>query len=187
MSGTPSAGPDLARYRDYLLLLARSQLDPRLQPKLDASDVVQQTLLEAHRCAGQFRGTTSGELAAWLRQILARNLANAVRDLNRQKRDASREQSLEQLIEASSARLEAWLAGPSSSPAEVAERNEEVLRLATALAELPEPQRVAVELRHLRGWSLNEIAASMERSPAAVAGLLHRGLAALRARLQGQP
>jgi RNA polymerase sigma-70 factor (ECF subfamily) len=176
---------DLPRYRDYLLLLARAQLDPRLRPKLGASDVVQLTLLEAHRCAGQFRGTTSGEVAAWLRQILARNLANAARDLGRRKRDVGREQSLEQMIEASSARLEAWLAGPASSPGEVAERNEEVLRLATALAALPEPQREAVELRHLRGWSLNDIAGHMHRTPAAVAGLLHRGMTALRAVLQG--
>src|SRR4051812_23796972 len=94
---------DLARYRDYLQLLARAQLDPRLRPRLDASDAVQQTLLEAHRCAGQFRGTTSGEVAAWLRQILARNLANAARDLGRQKRDVAREQSLEASLDASSA------------------------------------------------------------------------------------
>jgi RNA polymerase sigma-70 factor (ECF subfamily) len=175
---------DLLRYRDYLLLLARAQLNLRLGAKLDASDVVQQTLLEAHRNAAQFRGTTSGEVAAWLRQILARNLANAARDLSRHKRDVGREQSLQQMVEASSARLEACLAGPASSPDEVAQRNEDLLRLATALAELPGPQREAVELRHLRGWSLKDIAAHLRRTPAAVAGLLHRGMAALRVTLR---
>jgi RNA polymerase sigma-70 factor (ECF subfamily) len=66
-----------------LLLLAQVHLDRRLLGKLDASDVVQQTLLEAHQGLAQFRGRTVGEQAAWLRQILARNLANAVRDMGR--------------------------------------------------------------------------------------------------------
>jgi RNA polymerase sigma-70 factor (ECF subfamily) len=180
------AGAELpvARYRNYLLLLARAQLDPRLQGKLDASDIVQQSLLEAHACSGQFRGTTSGELAAWLRRILARNMANVVRDLGRAKRDLAREQSLEGALEASSARLQAWLAAEQSSPSQQAEEGERLLRLAEALAQLPEAQRQAVELRHLQGWSLNDIAARMERTPGAVAGLLHRGLLQLRTLLQ---
>jgi RNA polymerase sigma-70 factor (ECF subfamily) len=177
---------DLTRFRDYLRLLARAQLGPRLQAKLDPSDVVQQTLLEAHRDLAQFRGTTSGELAAWLRRILARNLANAARDLGRDKRDVSREQSLQALIEASSARLEAWLAADGPSPSESAGRHEQAARLAAALATLPEPQRLAVELRHLHGWTLNDIAEHLEKSPAAVAGLLHRGLERLRTLLDEQ-
>src|SRR5437660_8973435 len=100
----------LERFRDYLRLLARLQLDPRLQGKLDASDLVQQTLLKAHQARGQFRGRTFAEQAAWLRQILANTLANAVRDLARAKRDVGRERSLEDGLADSSARLEAWLA-----------------------------------------------------------------------------
>ena len=142
---------DLARFRDYLRLLARAQLDPRLRAKLDPSDVVQQTMLEAHRDLRQFQGTTSGELAAWLQRILARNLANAARDLGRDKRDVRREQSLQGLVEASSARLEAWLASALPSPSQQAGNNELALRLADALATLPEAQRDAVELRHLNG------------------------------------
>src|SRR5687768_12300894 len=91
--------PDLERFRSYLLLLARAQLDPRLQPKLGGSDVVQQTLLEAYRDANQFQGTDSAQLAAWLRQILARNLLNVARDFDRHKRDVHREQSLERSLE----------------------------------------------------------------------------------------
>src|SRR5262245_24453173 len=117
---------ELERFRDYLRLLARLQLDPRWRAKLDPSDLVQQTLLQAHEACDQFRGRTAAEQAAWLRQILARVLANAVRDLGRAKRDAGRERSLEAALEQSSARLEAWLAAEQSSPSETVERNEQL-------------------------------------------------------------
>jgi len=172
------------RFREYLRLLARLQLDPRWQAKLDPSDIVQQTLLQAHEGRDQFRGKTAAEQAAWLRQILTRVLANAVRDLGRAKRDAGRERSLEAALEQSSARLEAWLAAEQSSPSESVERNEQLLRLAGALAQLPEDQRQAVALHHLQGWSLAEVARHLGRSEGAVAGLLHRGFKSLRALLQ---
>jgi RNA polymerase sigma-70 factor (ECF subfamily) len=175
----------LERYRTYLRLLARAHLRSQLRGRLDDSDVVQQTLLEAHRHAGQYRGTTSGELAAWLRQILARQLANALRDETRQRRDVRRQRSLEEAVEQSSARLEQWLAAEQSSPSQHVERDEQLLRLAGALPELPEGQREAVEMRYLHGLSLQEIAEQLGRTPEAVAGLLHRGLEALRRRLEG--
>src|SRR6516165_5078234 len=93
-AGGEPEGQDLERFREYLLLLARLQLDPRWQAKLDPSDLVQQTLLQAHQAWDQFRGHTAAERAAWLRQILARVLSNAVRDLTRAKRDLGRERSL---------------------------------------------------------------------------------------------
>jgi RNA polymerase sigma-70 factor (ECF subfamily) len=174
----------LKRFRPYLRLLAQLHLDPQLRGKLDASDVVQQTLLEAHLGLGQFRGEGDQALAAWLRQILARNLANAVRDYHRAKRDVARERSLEAAVEESSARLEAWLVAEQPSPSEHAIRNEQVLRLAEALLALPESQREVVVLRHWQGWSLDAISKHLGRSPAAVAGLLHRGLKQLRCALQ---
>jgi RNA polymerase sigma-70 factor (ECF subfamily) len=176
--------PLLDEYRDYLLLLARSRLDPRLRGRLDPSDIVQQTLLEAHRAAEQFRGRTDAERAGWLRQILARNLANAVRDHTRDRRDVNRERSLQASLDESSARLEAFLAADQSSPSKRADRDEQLRRLASALAGLPDGQREAVELRHLQGWPLADIAARLGRSPSAVAGLLHRGLAQLRTVLE---
>jgi RNA polymerase sigma-70 factor (ECF subfamily) len=176
--------PPLDEYRAYLLLLARARLDPRLRGRLAPSDVVQQTLLEAHRDAAQFHGHTDVEQAAWLRQILARNLANAVRDHTRDRRDVHRERSLQAALDHSSARLEAFLAIDQSSPSQHADRDEQLRRLATALATLPDDQRDAVELRHLHGLPLAQIAVRLERSPAAVAGLLHRGLARLRTVLE---
>src|SRR5262245_58911706 len=177
-------GDALERFRDYLRLLARLQLDPRLRGKLDASDVVQQTLLEATKSLEGFRGRPPAQQAAWLRQILARNLANLVRDFAAAKRDVAREQALDAVVSASSVRLNAWLAAEESTPSEQAERGEQIVRLAQALAALPEAQREAVTLRHCHGWSLADISRHLGRSPAAVAGLLHRGLAELRARMQ---
>src|SRR5205823_11120070 len=115
-------GLALERFRDYLLLLARAQLGDRLRGKLDPSDVVQQTLLDAHRQRGQFRGGTPAEMAAWLRRMLACNLADALRALGRQKRDAGRERSLEAALDESSGRLEAWLVAAGSSPSQHAQR-----------------------------------------------------------------
>jgi len=174
----------LERFRSYLHLLARLHLDPRLRGKLDASDVVQQTLLHAHQARDQFRGQTEGEQAAWLRQILARNLAHAVRDFGRDKRDPAREQAPEAALDASSARLEAWLAAEQSSPSQRAERKEQAVVLAAELEQLPEAQREAVVLHYFQGCTVADIGRQLNRSPEAVAGLLHRGLKQLRAHLR---
>src|SRR5262245_53259475 len=80
-------GPDLERFRTYLSLLARLQLDPRWGRLLDPSDLVQQTLLRAHRNRDQCRGTTDEQRAAWLRAILAHELADAVRKSGRRGED----------------------------------------------------------------------------------------------------
>jgi RNA polymerase sigma-70 factor (ECF subfamily) len=176
-------GPNLERFRQYLCLLARVQLAPRLQSKLDASDVVQQTLLEAYQKRDQFRGHREGEWLAWLRQILAHNLADALRAFGQAKRNVARECSLEEALVQSSVRLESWLAAEQSSPSQHAQRQERAVRLADALAALPEAQRQALELRYWQGWSLAEIGQHLGRSHEAVAGLLKRGLQQLRTQL----
>jgi RNA polymerase sigma-70 factor (ECF subfamily) len=185
--GLAPEGPGLAleRFRDYLRLLARLQIDARLQGKLDASDLVQQTLLKAHQARDQFRGHSVAEQAAWLRQILARTLANAVRDLARAKRDITLERSLEAALQDSSARLEAWLVSNEAPPSQQAERNEQLLQLADKLASLPEVQREVLLLRHCQGWSLADIGQHLGRSRAAVASLLRRGLKQLREHMRG--
>ena len=168
------------RFRSYLAALARINLDPRLQSKLDPSDVVQQTLLHAHRALRDFRGSTDAEMAAWLRQILARNLAHAARDFQRGKRNIARERALAEAVDQSSARLENWLAAEQSSPSQRASRNEQLLQVCSALEKLPDDQRQAVELHYWQGCTCAEVAERMERTPAAVAGLLKRGLKQLR-------
>lgn len=172
------------RWRDYLLLLARVQVDPRLGARLDLSGVVQQTLLEAFQKQPRFTPENAAQQAAWLRQILAHNLADELRKLHAAKRDLARERSLEAALDASSARLDAWLAADQSSPSRRAERNEQAVGLAAALARLPEAQREALVLQHWHGWSLAQIGEHLGRSKAAVAGLIKRGLQQLRNQLQ---
>jgi RNA polymerase sigma-70 factor (ECF subfamily) len=180
----PAPGLPLERFRQYLVLLARAQLGPQVQGKVDASDVVQQTLLEAHQKRAQFRGAGPGQLLAWLRRLLACTLADTLRTLGRAKRDPARERSLEAALDQSAERLAAWLIAEQSSPSEQADRNEQVARLADALATLPEPQREALVLRHCHGWSVADIGRQLGRTPLAVAGLLKRGSRQLRALLQ---
>jgi RNA polymerase sigma-70 factor (ECF subfamily) len=185
MSGSPKGETrNLEDYRDYLHLLGQLQLDRRLQGKIDLSGVVQQTLLEAHQADSKFSFRENDRLAAWLRQILANNLADEIRKLRTAKRDVQRERSLEAAIEHSSLRLEAWLAADQSSPSVHVQREEQAVRLSAALARLPDAQREALVMRHLRGLSLAEIAEHLGRSHDAVAGLLKRGLAQLRRDLQ---
>src|SRR5437763_1330226 len=91
----PEPGWSPERYRAYLHLLARQQMSEQLQSKCDSSDLVQQTLLQAHQNLGQFRGRTEAELKAWLRKILANTLKNTLEELGSQKRNLSRERPLE--------------------------------------------------------------------------------------------
>jgi RNA polymerase sigma-70 factor, ECF subfamily len=177
----------LESYRDYLRLLARLELHPRLRARLDPSDIVQQTLLQAHQALDQFRGEGDSALAAWLRQILARNLAMALRDHARAKRDVRREKDLQAALDRSSARLESWLAADQTSPSLKAERNEQLLRMANALAALPSDQRDAVTLHFLNGLSLAEVGTRLGRSQAAAVGLIQRGLKAMRRDLGAEP
>lgn len=186
MEKPPSIGSKLECFRAYLHLLARGKVDPRLHAKLDISGVVQQTLLEAFQ-AMQPEGGAQSIKAAWLRQILTNNLRDEIRKLRGARRDVAREQSLEAGLEESSARLEALIAAPQSSPSQKAQANEQALKLAEALAQLPEAQREAIVLQHWHGWSLAQIAAHLDRTPAAVAGLLHRGLKQLRKSLDSDP
>jgi RNA polymerase sigma-70 factor (ECF subfamily) len=168
------------RFRSYLKLLATMQFDHRFRSKLDPSDVVQQTLFQAYRALGDFRGTTDAEMAAWLRKILSRNLLHVVRDYGRDKRDMRQERSLHQSLEASSARLEAWTIADQPSPSQYAQQNERLLAICAALEGLPDAQREAIRLHYLQDCSLAEVSQLLDRTPAAVAGLLKRGLKRLR-------
>jgi RNA polymerase sigma-70 factor (ECF subfamily) len=175
-------GRHLNGFREYLRLLARLQLRPNLAGKIDLSGIVQQTLLEAYQAAERFPRDAARQ-AAWLRRALANNLTDEIRKLGPRAKDRVEEQSLQQALEASSARLEAWLAREESTPLRKAVRSEQLARLAEALLRLPDNQRQAVELHHLQRLSLDAVGRRLGRSREAVAGLVFRGLKTLRALL----
>jgi RNA polymerase sigma-70 factor (ECF subfamily) len=177
----PSLEPH--RFRDYLLSRTRARLARGASWKLEASDIVQATLLEAHQKRDQFRGRSEAEMAGWLHQLLACTLKDAARAWRRARRDTTRERPLGAAPSESSARPGDLLASSQSTPSKAAGRREDEVRLAWALNQLLEAQREALVLRHLRGFSIEEVARELDRTPAAVGGLLRRGLRQLRSLL----
>lgn len=173
------------RYRNYLLVLARMQLrsSDMLRGKISASDIVQEALMKAHESLPKFRGATEAEMLAWLRAILATKFADSVKHFLRRKRDAALEESIRETLDGSAVRLKE-LASKQSSPSQHVLRREREAILAETLEALPEDQATAISLRYLAGCSVEEVAAAMQRSGPAVAGLLRRGLKELRERLR---
>jgi RNA polymerase sigma-70 factor (ECF subfamily) len=168
-------------YRSYLVTLARPQIHRRLQGKVDASDLAQESLLEAHRCFTQFRGTSTPEFAGWLRSILAHRLARHLRHFfDAQARDAKLEHSLVDELDNASSILDGGLADQGDSPSEIAVARESNLMIADALESLPEDYRQVIFLRHFEGLSFAQVAESMHRSVDSVEKLWMRALARLR-------
>jgi RNA polymerase sigma-70 factor (ECF subfamily) len=176
----------LELYRNYLGLLARYQVGKRLQSKVDDSDLIQETFLEAHRDFGQFRGSTEAELISWLRRILATNIANLVQHYQgTRRRDVRLERELIVGLDQSSCALERSLIAKQSSPTEHAARRDQAVLLADALAELPEDYRQVLVLRHLEELSFADVAERMGRTVFSVKNLWARALARLRRSLGG--
>jgi RNA polymerase sigma-70 factor (ECF subfamily) len=180
---TSRSGENWERFREFVTLLARLQADTRWQGKLDLSGVVQQTLLEAFQAGAPLAGASDAQKAAWLKQALAHNLADEVRKLKTARRDAGRERSLEAALNDSMSHLERLLPATLSTPSRQLLHEEGLLQLAEALAALPDEQRQVIELHHLRGQPLAEVAEALGITKPAVAGLLHRGMKKLRQRM----
>jgi RNA polymerase sigma-70 factor (ECF subfamily) len=176
----------LELYRRYLALLARVQIGQRLQGKVDASDLVQETFLDAHRHFARFRGTTEAQFVHWLRQILAAKLADLLRRyLGAQGRDVRLERDIGDALDRSSALLDRGLVAPEPSPSQQAARREQAVLLADALGELPDDYREVLVLRHLEGLTFPQVAARMDRTLDSVEKLWLRALARLRQQLGG--
>ena len=171
------------RFRPYLRLLASSRMPLAFRRRLDASDIVQQTLMEAHRCRDQCRGTQDAELAGWLRQMLLHNLVDALRAATYQMRDVHLEQPLD-AMDHSGCRAESWLASEQTSPSQHVMRDEQLLEMSLAIADLPDDQQLAIVLHHLQGCKLKEVAEHLGRSETAAAGLISRGMKTLRRRMK---
>jgi RNA polymerase sigma-70 factor, ECF subfamily len=172
----------LEEYRAYLKVLAKRYLNDRVRGRVDENDMVQITFLEAQRDLPNFRGTQVEELLGWLRNILRNNISSAhQRHLYTQKRSAGRETS-RQPTDSGPSYVE-MAAADTSSPSQRVMRDEAAVFLATCLEDLPETQREALRLRYVEGRSLKEIAETMNKSEMAAAGLLKRGLQALRTKM----
>lgn len=171
--------------RSYLAVLARAQVESWLRAKVDASDIVQQTLLEAHRDFDRFTGETTGQWLAWLRRMLAHNAADFVRHYRgAEKRQARREVSLAPPPDAT----RSWAAWEPSaddpSPSQQAIAHDEELALAAAIASLPADYAEVIMLRNLQRMPFDEVAARMHRSRPAAQMLWMRAMKQLEARLQ---
>jgi RNA polymerase sigma-70 factor (ECF subfamily) len=167
--------PNLERHRESLLLWAKCQMPDWLRAKLDPTDLVQQTLLEAHTSGEKLAKLTDPEILAYLRRVLTNNLIDAERKFGKSRNDVSPDAFAE-----SSMRMLDWIEAKHTSPSERADRNERFTRLATALSELPDAQRMAVEMRYLQKRTIADIAKRMNRTEGAVSQLLHRAVTELR-------
>jgi RNA polymerase sigma-70 factor (ECF subfamily) len=171
----------LARYTNYLTVLARVEIGQRLQGKLDPADLVQDIFLEAHRHFPVFRGATEVEFSAWIRQILAGVLANTLRRyFGTQARDPRLEQELWAGVNRSSCMLAGQLGSPGTSPSNAASQREQAVLLADALVKLPNDYHEVILLRHLEALPFAEVATRMKRSVDSVEKLWMRALAKLR-------
>lgn len=166
--------------RNYVGVLAQAQLESWLRAKADASDLVQQTFLDAYQAFGQFRGATEGEWLAWLRQILAHNAADFVRHYHvAEKRRVGKEVRLGPADSAASVPgLEP--PAPGETPSQILLRKERELQLADALAQLPTDYAEVIRLRNLLRLPFEEVARRMDRSCPAVQMLWTRALRKLR-------
>jgi RNA polymerase sigma-70 factor (ECF subfamily) len=181
-------GPLLEVYRHYVALLVRLQLGKRLQAKLDVEDVVQETFLEVHRAIGRFRGDSTQEFLAWLRQIVSAVLSNQLRRFyGTKRRDVRLEKALSDDIDRSSRHLELGLVAPGSSPSHQASRRETAVRLADALESLPRDYREVIILRQLEDLPFPEVSRRMGRSLDSVKNLWVRALVRLRRGMDDEP
>jgi RNA polymerase sigma-70 factor (ECF subfamily) len=180
-------GALLEIYRNYLKLVARSLIGAALRVKLEPSDLVQETFLKAHREFTQFAGRSEPELAAWLRRILVRSLANQVKHHRRLVRNHLRQESLEEHLDRSSRSIQMALASSISSPSEQASRREQAVLLADALDLLPDDYREAFIRRTLEHVPFPAIAEEMGRSAGAVRMLWVRAVKRLTQLLEEIP
>ena len=169
----------LMDYRPYLHLLAKRGLDSAIHARVDASDIVQQTCLEACRDFSEFRGGNEPAFIAWIKRILHNNVAESVhRHITAQKRSVRRERQVTPQNDSHASPV--YVDRVQSSPSQRVMRGEMMVELASKLDNLPDTQSEALRLRYLEGMALADISERMNKSQMAVAGLLKRGLRQLR-------
>ena len=176
-------GPLLDLFRNYLKLIAQTQISPKLKIRVDPSDIVQETFLDAHRDFAGFKGETEAELIAWLRKILVRNICDQAKRHGAQRRDMRREQSLEAAINQSSIRLAQAFGDDMATPSKQAIRREQAVLVADAIAQLPEIQQKVITMRQIHRVPFDEIGAKLDKSSAAVRMIWLRSLESLKKKI----
>ena len=175
-----SLGELLQWYASYLTILATTQLDRRLRRRVNPSDLVQETMLAAHRDFAAFRGASQPEMLGWLRKILINTMHRTfATHVKAGKRDIRREVSIDRIssqMEESACNLASILPGKAASPSEPMRSRERAVDLANQLNQLPSQYRDVIVFRVLQGLSFDEIAHRMDRSSGAVRMLWLRAL-----------
>jgi RNA polymerase sigma-70 factor (ECF subfamily) len=182
MTNSRTIAVEFEQYRESLCAIGRNRLRGRVVSKVDIPGVVQETFLEAHQQADNWRNNDPRVRAAWIHRAFNNNLVDEIRRFRRQSRDVARERSIDDETRDRASAIS--LVASEPSPDEVAVRREHTTHLSAALQRLPDVQRQAVELHHLRGLTLTEVAKKLNRTKGAVAGLIYRGLQRLRVLLQ---
>jgi RNA polymerase sigma-70 factor (ECF subfamily) len=178
----------LEHYRPYLRLLAKLQVATRLKKEIDASDVVQETFLDAARDFQQFRGASEPELIAWLKRLLAANVADAHRRfLGTRKRNVLQESQVQELLDQSSALIDQRIIDRNGSPSSLAARSEQAIRLAAALERLPPAYHDVILLHHFHGFEFQQVAEQLGRTLHSVKNLWLRALVALKEQMGETP
>jgi len=174
----------IAPLRPWMMMIARREIPDELRDQVDASDIVQQALLDAWRGESKFRGNTHAQRLAWLRVILRRVILQNHRNLfATQKRGLGAERTMADAVARSSLRIEQLAIGREPAPDEAVDGDEQSLLVAAALERLPDDQRRVIEMRHFDHQSYDEIATALDRSPAAIRMLWVRALVQLRREL----
>ncbi len=171
-------GELLDRFRGFLEVLSARQMDVRLGGRIDPCDVVHETYVAALRSFHQFQGQRQGEFLAWLRTVHDHVVQNLAR-----RHIVAKKRSVKSESPSANSHLQQLAVILDSTPSGKMMRGELIMKLVLALDTLPEDQREAVRLRYCESLPLEQIAQQMERSTQSIAGLLKRGLQALRARM----
>jgi RNA polymerase sigma-70 factor, ECF subfamily len=173
--------------RNYVAVLARTHVESWMQAKVDASDLVQQTLLDAHCGFDRFQGRTEGEWLAWLKQILAHNVQDFIRRFRAGKRNVHREATTAAGEGDDPQALVDLISGSLLSPSQALMQHERELQLADALSRLSRDHQEVIHLRNLQRLPFDEVARRMDRSRPAVQMLWMRALKKLDELLSDSP
>jgi RNA polymerase sigma-70 factor, ECF subfamily len=170
----PQNDNEFGEYRDYLIVLARSQVSVDLRGRIDPSDLVQETIYDALRAPARER--ERAQTFGWLRKMLHDNLVDRLRRLRLENRVAS----LDALLDQTSTGISRFVRASQSAPEARVAREEDEQILADVLRQLTSAQAEAIILKHCQGMSVAEISRHLNRTPDAVGGLLKHGMRKLR-------